>query len=224
MYIIQYLIIDNINFALTSINKIYQEIIYVYQVLIIFLKSIDPIFRTITTILAVFSPFITIKLWERTNRPIIWAVIEPEITGENNVRKYKLSVINSGNRPATNIRLSVDSQELQKFLIQKPNEEQESWINIVKECFNENSIIPILASGEKNSSDFGFHDFSGKYGPYTYNVWKPESTLDIRISYTDHTGREFKSEVRLYMKYSKSFSGRELVTKRFSYKFNNKLS
>ena len=159
----------------------------------------------VTTIIAIFSPFITLMLWERTNRPIVWAVIESMDHGTSKKRiNYNLTVVNVGNRPAVDIQLQVDPKQLD--YCRAENITDKSAIDLFensKECFSQDTKIPLLADGGKKSNIFGLHNLSSEH----LNIWKYGSTLPIEITYKDHRGKQYTSQVNLLLKYSEAFAG-----------------
>ena len=165
-------------------------------------ETLRTIFMGIATLVAVFSFFTTIRLWQKTNRPIISAFIETHSTG-NMATTYNLLVINSGNRPAVNIRtiLKIDDKKFQECITQELNHRN---VQAIKKCFSSEGEIPLLVNQEKVSNYFGLTSTKTED-----NIWKYRSSLPIEIRYQDLDGRKYISKQTLVVKYSKAFAGHE---------------
>lgn len=70
-------------------------------------KDLQPIASEVIAIVAVTGFFNTRWVWRQSNRPIVSALVETHSSG-NVATLFNLTIINSGNRPATNIKLSID--------------------------------------------------------------------------------------------------------------------
>lgn len=165
-------------------------------------ETLRTLFMGIATLIAVFSYFNTVRLWRKSNRPIVSAVIETDSSG-NIATTYNLLIINSGNRPAVNIslKLKLSDEDFKKCITQEINDNK---IKHILNCFRSETIIPLLINGEKTSNSFGLT--SNKKGD---NVWIYGSSLPIEITYEDLEKNKYISKQTLVVKYSKAFAGME---------------
>lgn len=156
------------------------------------------VFTGLIALMSVFTYNSTRELWQQGNRPIISAMVETNKSG-NKAITYDLTVINSGSRPATNIKLHLSNKEsFQQCL----TENKSSLSNSILRCFDENTVIPLLVNGEKISNSFGATSSESKD-----STWKNGSAFDIKITYQDLEGKNYRSRVRLFIKDSQAFAG-----------------
>lgn len=115
-------------------------------------ETLRTIFMGIATLIAVFSYFNTVRLWRKSNRPIVSAVIETESSG-NIATTYNLLIINSGNRPAVNIslKLKLSNEDFKQCITQEIDNEITQRI---LDCFRSEAIIPLLINGDKIANYF----------------------------------------------------------------------
>lgn len=171
-------------------------------------ETLRTVFMGVATLVAVLSFFNTVRLWLKTNRPIISAFVETE-SARNVATTYNLLVINSGNRPAVNIRLNLKMsiEDFKKCItkeIDNPHVEQ------ILKCFNNDGEIPLLINQDKTSNYFGITSIKTED-----NIWKPYSSLPIEINYQDLEGKKYSSKLSLVIKYSKAFAGMEWSKKSY---------
>ena len=112
---------------------------------------------------------------------------------------FNLVIANTGNRPAIDIKLTIDNQEKFKECIE--NLEHQLIDNIFR-CFEEDATIPLLINGETRSNLFGL--ISRKTEE---NLWKYGSSFSITINYKDLEKNKYQSSLSLYIKNSKYFAG-----------------
>lgn len=165
-------------------------------------ETLRTLFMRIATLVAVFSFFNTIRLWRQSNRPIVSASVETHSAG-NIATIYKLLVINSGNRPAVNIRLKLklETEDFKKCITQ---EITDSRVESIRRCFSNEGVIPLLINGDNISNSFGLTSIKPEQ-----DVWKYGSLLPIEIQYQDLEGKKYISKLTLVIKYSKAFAGGE---------------
>lgn len=160
----------------------------------------------IATLVAVFSFFNTIRLWRKTNRPIVSAFVETKSAG-NVATTYNLLIINSGNRPAVNIRLKlkINIEEFKELVTQ---ELSNSNVEAILKCFGDEGEIPLLINQDTTSNYFGITSVKPED-----NIWKYGTSFPAEIIYWDLEGRKYTSKLRLVIKYSKAFAGMEWAEK-----------
>ena len=181
-----------------------------------FFNSADH-WKTIITIgsfsISVCSLFFSRKSWSDTYRPIITVRVATHTSG-NIASTLNLVVENFGNRPAKNIKLSVDYNKLESALLKAPNNSDRQAI---ERCFSDETTIPMLANGQSISNSFGCiivqfdtSTFAGKLNDNEYGKqsdWKANTRLDITIKYENLDGKLYKDKMPILVTTDKCFAG-----------------
>ncbi len=167
---------------------------------------------TITSICAlvfsVLSLLTTWQLWRRTNRPVVSVAVETVSPGKMGTA-LKLVVSNVGNRPAKDIRLSVDAAALARLLTNGPDDPLTA---AVRKCFSPNSAIPLLIAGRSTECSFGFLAVG-----LPSSTWREQTTLAMSVTYRDlETGRDFRQVVNVRIADNTSFTGSMWAVKQAS--------
>lgn len=151
-------------------------------------------------VLAVVSLYVTVTLWRRSNRPIVTAFVT-EGAGGQAAAIFNLVVANSGNRPATNVRLTATPEEIGQLL--KPGASQEN-VDHVASNFKPNAWIPLLRNGEEISTSFGALTAADAANPWlNYGA-----SAEITITYGGiETRRIYKTRLRLKVYAREGFGG-----------------
>ena len=171
-------------------------------------ETLRTVFMGATSLIAALSFFSTVRLWRKTNRPIVSAFVETSSAG-NVATMYSLLLINSGNRPAVNVQLSlkIDISDFKNCItreIEDPN------VEAILKCFSKEAIIPLLIDGNKTSNYFGITSTKEMD-----NIWVYGSSLPVEIRYQDLEGNKYTSTLSLVVKYSKAFAGMEWTEKEY---------
>lgn len=162
--------------------------------------------RTVFTGVAVLVSFSSLTFswlsWRQTHRPIVCCVVKTH-SGGNSAVTYDLVVRNTGDRPATNIRLSIVEADLLSIVAEDVDRDVDMnrTLSSVLRCFDRKMMIPVLENGESVSNGFGYS--KGDCGSF----WKYGSYLPIRIDYKDLNGRKFSSRQQLRIWDSDGFAG-----------------
>lgn len=161
-------------------------------------------FKDIVALISLFfsavALWFTHKNWVRTNRPIIVVVVESEGGGNVSI-PYKITVWNTGNRPALRVKLSLDDGfKWEDALNENMDSSATLLIKTVQAPFSETSEISVLANGEKRSCSFGYSSNEG-------GVWNYGTEIPIKVQYLDFDGRRYKNRQVLLIKDSISFTG-----------------
>jgi hypothetical protein len=158
------------------------------------------VIATIASILALAVSVVSLSFarrsWRETYRPIVTARVRTQ-AGGNVAILYDLVVENTGNRPATNVRLVVDPRDLKRAM--KPG--KEIYAEFIKNCFEPKYAIPVLANGQSVSSAFG------KTSEDAESNWIPFSRIPIVVHYDDLEGKKYQSKVTLFVFYTAGFAG-----------------
>lgn len=157
-------------------------------------------------VVSLASVYFSRRSWLQSNRPIVTTFIAEHHTGDV-ANIFKLVVSNTGNRPATNIRLRASAKDLSSLV--KPTARLERKDNI-NQCFSDSATIPILRNGEELSTAFGAFTPNGvddewlNYG----------AQIQIKIEYSDLDGRNYKSALPLKIYAREGFGGSTWIIKR----------
>ncbi|MCI5121509.1 MAG: hypothetical protein D3908_10030 [Candidatus Electrothrix sp. AUS4] len=175
------------------------------------------IFSTSALTISLLSLLFQGILWRKSNRPIVSAYLRnviPEDIKNYNVIALGLVLINTGNMPATNIRISAKKSDIEKIFYEDIDDETR---NIVTDCFEKKSEVALLLNGEKIETAFGISKRTG------YRKWKGlkcgETWLPIRITYKDLNKRRYCSSLKLRLRDPYGFGGsgfdfeREIINK-----------
>lgn len=141
--------------------------------------------------------------WLRSNCPIVTACIETATAEDGAFIAYNMVVVNTGNRPAVNVRLDCSATELEQCIQSGPHagkHPSSTWAH-VKKCFQEDAEIPLLLNGKSVSNSFGFT------GVNQQSFWKYNSRLKITLRYADLDGTNYRKELILLIKDSVAFAG-----------------
>lgn len=149
----------------------------------------------IAVLISLLSYMFTKRSWYETYRPIVTARIETHTSG-NMATAFDIVVYNTGNKPATEIRLHADHKVLEVAFEENASETMKSEI---KACFSDNGIIPLLHPGNSTSNGFGVA--SNKESTLKYGLQIP-----IIIEYKDLNRRKFKTKQTLLFKDSTFFA------------------
>lgn len=173
--------------------------------------------KTIITIgsflISVCSLYFSRKSWSDTYRPIVTVRVATHTPG-NIATTLNLIVENFGNRPAKNIRLLVDSNELKSALLKNPDDSDRKAI---ERCFLDETIIPMLANGQSISNSFGCisvqfntSTLAGKLNDNKYGKqsdWKANTKLDITIKYENLDGKLYQDKMPILVTTDQCFAG-----------------
>ena len=159
------------------------------------------------------SFFFSRKSWSDTYRPIVTVRVATQTSG-NIATTLNLIVENFGNRPALNIKLSVDSNKLKSALLKNPDDSDRKAI---ERCFSDETIIPMLANGQSISNSFGrlnvqydTSTLAGKLNDHKYRKqsdWKANTRLDITIKYENLEGKSYKDKMPILIATDQCFAG-----------------
>ena len=137
--------------------------------------------------------------WLQANRPVVVAFVAEHDFG-NVASTFNLVVSNTGNRPATNVRLRVSPQDLS--ILVKPTASSKRKESI-SNCFSDSAMIPVLRNGEELSTGFGAYTENDPDGDWlNYGAH-----IKIKIEYGDLDGRSYKSILPLKIYVREGFGG-----------------
>ncbi len=148
--------------------------------------------------------WITNRLWVRSNRPIVSAFIQTSFSG-NQSRGYDIVAVNSGSRPAVEVQLRVQDEDLLAALADgvESNPLHKVLREDVRRCFSSYGDIPLLLNNQTKTNSFGYTGPAGGRGTF----WKPGASFEVTIAYRDLDKRSFKSTLPLHIRDSETFAG-----------------
>ena len=164
------------------------------------MDEIRTTFTVIAVVVSLISLYFTRKFWLQSNRPIVSAEIVENSSGVG-VALFDLVVYNSGSRPAANIRLFAEKENINQILSENITSK---YRNEVCEVFSDKSKIALLLNGKEAKT--AFFSFSNN-GEQNADVLKYESNLPVSIYYEDIEGRSYTSNIVLFIRDSYGFGG-----------------
>ena len=159
------------------------------------------IFSVAAVIISVISLCVTVLLWQQSNRPVVAARIKTH-SGGNVAIMYLLELVNSGSRPAKNIRLHASHDQIAAALMPEAKSQPDfaNHLRTVERCFEERAMVPVLLNGEAITNSFG-HTSMG------HPFWKPGATMELKISYRGLQGQRYASRVTIKIDDTAGFAG-----------------
>lgn len=123
-------------------------------------------------------------------------------SGGNMAIFYNIELINSGNRPALDVRLEVDHNDVFSAMLPeaKSAEHFESDIASIHRCFEERSTIPVLLNGSTASNSFGQTSLARP-------LWRPGAVFPVTVSYKGYGRQKYRSIQRLRIDDTAGFAG-----------------
>jgi hypothetical protein len=123
------------------------------------------------------------KSWKETHRPLITARVTTHDAG-NVGTMLNLVVSNTGNRPAKNVRMTVNRGDLERAFAAGP---QDPLRRDVEHCFSD--LIAVIPNGSSISNSFGCFSANDRD-----RTWREPTIISIRISYEDLDGRTYSND------------------------------
>ena len=165
------------------------------------MEELRSIFTVVAVLVSFWSGYSVRRLWYQANRPIVSAVIKTNTSGVG-YSLFDLVVINSGNRPATNIFLSASQSDIDKILLENIGESyREEMYQIFSKKY---SRIQLLVNGDKATTAL----FAFATNPtQSVEILKYEAELPIVINYQDLDGKKYTSNLSLYVRDANGFGG-----------------
>ena len=158
-------------------------------------------FAASALVVSLISLVITITLWRASNRPVVTACIRTH-KGGNVAIFYNLEVVNTGTRPAKNVRMSVKQDDLECAAVpaseRRPDFDTE--LRLIERCFEERATISVLLNGESRTNAFGHTSVEDPF-------WLPGATLPVTISYRGLEGQSYRTSLLLRIDDTASFAG-----------------
>ncbi|MHB1057991.1 MAG: hypothetical protein ACYC0F_08930 [Rhodanobacter sp.] len=128
---------------------------------------------------AIFSVYFTVRLWRKSNRPLVTARIATH-SGGNMAISLDILVENTGTRPALDVRLRAKSEEIRAAMLSQDSTEIQRDANRI---FFSDVSIPVLANGRIMSNAFGA---TGEGGD-----WCAGARISIEVCYSGMDGTRY---------------------------------
>ena len=128
---------------------------------------------------AIFSVYFTVRLWRKSNRPLVTARIATH-SGGNVAISLDHLVENTGTQPALDVRLRAKSEEIRAAMLVPDSAELQRDANRI---FFSDVSIPVLANGRTMSSAFGA---TGEGGD-----WRAGARIPIEVRYSGMDGTRY---------------------------------
>ena len=147
---------------------------------------------------SVLSLYFTRRFWLQSNRPIVTVFVDENSSG-NMSTTFNLVLSNTGNRPATNVRINATGEMISKLIGEGASQEMIESINF---CFSPESFVAILRNGEELTTAFGSYGVEKKSQLLNYGA-----VIQIAILYDDLDGRAYISQMPLKIFARHGFGG-----------------
>ncbi|MGQ7744613.1 hypothetical protein ACUNDQ_10425 [Pectobacterium brasiliense] len=160
------------------------------------------IVSVLALILSVLSFFFTRRSWLQSNRPIVSAAVETHAGGNESIA-YNLVLSNTGNRPATNVRIRVKESDIDACLSEwvRSQKVKNAIYSGVMRCFSDDGEIPLLLNGKFMTNSFGYTRGDQQ------TFWRYGANLPVVVEYSDLDSRDYQSKQIIRIKDSDGFAG-----------------
>lgn len=161
----------------------------------------DVMFSTVAMLLSAASLAIAIWHWRQANRPVVTARLRTHKGGNVGIA-YWLEVLNTGSRPAKNVRLAIDPSELEAALAKGARTApgfESNWDSVLR-CFQERAVIPVLPNGDLVASTFGG---TSREDPF----WEPGTVVNLVIAYEGLEGQRYRVTLPIKIDDTRGFAG-----------------
>jgi hypothetical protein len=158
-------------------------------------------FRTFASVAAIIvslaSLYFARKSWMRSNRPIVTAYLAEFAIG-NISSPFNLVVVNTGNRPALNVRMICEPEELLKLVDDRDTHSLEHFVS----TFSKEARLSVLKNGEEITTWFGMITKDPMRATLRHG-----SSGKITIAYSDLDGNDYSHDLELYVWARSGFGG-----------------
>lgn len=141
-------------------------------------------------LIALASFVFAVLSWRESHRPLITVRITTEKGEGEGGTPVEIIVENCGNRPAKNIRLVINKQELEDALNQDCDHRMREKI---ERCFDGETFIPVLEPGKFTSNYFGYFDTGERA------TWKYKAVIHVYVYYQSLSGRRFSDAIPIWL-------------------------
>lgn len=139
-------------------------------------------------LVAAFSVFLTLRLWRKSNRPLVTARISTHSGGNVGIT-LDILIENSGTRPALDVRLQAREEDIRAAMLS-----QDEGSDLPKDAirvFFSDVVVPVLPTGRTLSNAF---EALGNEG-----TWKPGARLPIKVLYRSMDGARYEEPGELLL-------------------------
>lgn len=158
--------------------------------------------RTLISVAALvasaISLYFTRRFWLQSNRPVVTAFVDEHSSG-NMATAFNLVLSNTGNRPAVNVRVHVDSKMLRKLIGEGATPKMAAEI---ERCFSPAAMVALLRNGEELTTAFGSYGVERSSQHLNYGA-----EISVAVTYDDLDKRSYKAYMPLKVFARNGFGG-----------------
>lgn len=138
-------------------------------------------------LVAIFSVYFTVRLWRKTNRPLVTARISTHSGGNINIM-LDILIENSGTRPAIDVQLQAREVDIRTAMLMPDGDDLPTD---AKRVFLSNIVVPVLPNGRVLSNSFGCLGQDG--------VWRPGARIPLKVLYRGVEGSRYIEQGELLL-------------------------
>lgn len=127
-------------------------------------------------LVAIFSIYFTVRLWRKTNHPLVTARISTHSGGNINAM-LDILIENSGTRPAFDVQLRARDADVRAAMLRS---DEGDLPTEAKRVFFSDVVVPVLPNGSVLSNSFGCLGQDG--------VWRPGARIPLKVLYRGMEG------------------------------------
>lgn len=156
-------------------------------------KALQPPATIVIACAAVFNLWTIRNFQKQNHRPIISAFIRIK-KSTNTHNAIELVIKNSGNCPATEIKIVANKHQIYRC-IHKSFEDENQYLENILYILSEKFLNPLLIDGEEDGVDFFYSTDSWDVNEKC--IWKRRSSLSISIFYKDLNRNKYRASQTL---------------------------
>jgi len=164
------------------------------------MEEIRNIITVIATLISFWSVYTARRLWYQSNRPLLSALLKEHSAGIDTAL-FDLIIVNSGNRPATDIYIKAKKVDIDSVFKENAKEGSKKYLY---QIFSGKSKIQVLLNGKEVKTAFSGCSTNIENSAC---ILEYESELPIIIHYKDIDGNKYYSKLSLYIRDSDGFGG-----------------
>ena len=133
---------------------------------------------------AIFSVYFTVRLWRKSNRPLVTARIAAHSGGNTGI-SLDILVENTGTRPALDVRLCAKKEDIRAAM--RARDDAPELQRDANRIFFSDVSIPVLPNGRTMSNAFGGLGDGG-------GDWRAGSRIPIKVIYSGMDGTRYNEQ------------------------------
>ncbi|MGD1905605.1 MAG: hypothetical protein ACFB0C_06370 [Leptolyngbyaceae cyanobacterium] len=156
-------------------------------------KNTQPLATIIIACVALFNVFTIREFQKQNHRPILSIFIRTK-KSTNTHDEVELVVKNSGNLPATEIRLVADEQQV-LHCVHESAKDKNPYLDDILYILGGKSLNPLIVNGEEDMVEF--YRSTGSWALSEKDIWKRKSSFPVKICYKDLNKYKYHSRQTL---------------------------